>query len=164
MKFLVFAIVFKIIGIFAMELSFRKNDSKSYEKVIHDICDGKLGDFTSNEVQVTQNGCGPEFLDTIGFSLITNKVLGKKISQCCNTHDHCYGICVGGNAEKMMMARRKCDEDMRDCITNLNKKKNIRIFRKLKNKISSEFLFETVNSLGDKPYLDAQTKFCRCKQ
>lgn len=77
------------------------------------ICKGKdQGDLISNGIPPTINGCGPEFLDKIGFAKMT-KVLGKKINKCCDVHDSCYGTCVKNSTGKSWkLARDKCDSDM----------------------------------------------------
>lgn len=153
MKFYIFAISLSLVSIFSLGQEAKKKkkkEIKKYEKVIKNICGGNFGEFVENGVQASPNGCGPEFLDKIGLSKMSRLFIGPELTKCCFAHDVCYNVCVGGNAEKMINARKKCDREMRNCM-------------KRKNKVTAKILYEAVNSLGAKPYLDAKKKLCKCE-
>ena len=112
MKFFILVVILQFFSTISARGIFN-DGTKDFTKALKEMCKGKeSGKLTKNEVVHIPNGCGPSFLDKIGFAKMT-KVLGKKINKCCDVHDSCYGTCVKNSTGKSWkLARDKCDSDM----------------------------------------------------
>ncbi|ELT91152.1 hypothetical protein CAPTEDRAFT_184158 [Capitella teleta] len=102
--------------------------------------------------KATSNGCG-----SFGVTVDLKSMPG--MTECCNTHDFCYGRC---NADKSA-----CDRKLRSCFNQICVKKEVNGDDEGEVKEcqqNTQLFYAGVSTFGCQFYLDAQKEACTCVQ
>lgn len=101
----------------------------------------------------SKDGCG-----SLGIGISTEYLPAAEMATCCDDHDICYDTC---NKDKEL-----CDLDFKRCLYSYcdkYEKSTVGGEIMVKGcKSAAKMLFTATNTLGCKPYLNAQAKACYC--
>jgi len=66
----------------------------------------------------TQNGCGPSEIGNLYYIFKNATHLCPYFTDCCDTHDHCYGTCACSNSFSPANGKKTCDDNLLNCWKN----------------------------------------------